>query len=128
MHPEDQFGVRAIKAGAAGYIVKESAPDVLVEALRRAMSGRKFITPALAEQMAAEMNEDSRRPRHETLSDREYEVVRLMAAGKPVADVARELSLSVKTVSTYRTRILNKLKLTTTAGIIRYALKNGLSE
>lgn len=128
MHPEDQFAVRAIKAGAAGYIVKESAPDVLVDALKRAVSGRKFITPAVAERLAEGMGEDPSRPLHEDLSDREYEVLRLMADGKPVADVARHLSLSVKTISTYRARILDKLKLTSTAEIIRYAIKNGLAE
>lgn len=128
MHPEDQFAVRAIKAGAAGYIVKESAPDVLVDAIRRAMSGKKFITPAVAERLAEEVDDDPARPRHEDLSDREYEVLRLMADGRTVADIARDLTLSVKTISTYRTRILDKLKLTTTAEIIRYALKNGLAE
>jgi two-component system, NarL family, invasion response regulator UvrY len=127
MHPEDQFAVRAIKAGAAGYIVKESAPDVLVDAVKRAASGRKFITPAVAERLAEGLGDDPSRPLHEDLSDREYEVLRLMAAGKPVADIARHLSLSVKTISTYRVRILDKLKLSTTAEIIRYAIKNGLA-
>jgi two-component system, NarL family, invasion response regulator UvrY len=126
MHPEDQFAVRAIKAGAAGYIMKESAPDVLVEALKKAMSGRKFITPSVAERLAEEPMKG--RASHEDLSDREYEVMRLFASGKTPGAVARELSLSVKTISTYRTRILGKLRLSSTADIIRYALKNRLDE
>jgi DNA-binding NarL/FixJ family response regulator len=125
MHPEDQFAVRAIKGGAAGYIVKESAPEVLVDALRKAMTGRKFITPSVAERLADTAEDDL--PSHEDLSDREYEVLRLMAGGKTVAEIARSLSLSVKTISTYRTRILDKLKLSTTAQIIRYAIQNGLA-
>lgn len=126
MHPEDQFAVRAIKAGAAGYIVKESAPEVLVDALKRAMSGRRFITPTVAERLAEGAADDPRRPAHEDLSDREYEVLLLLSSGKTVASIAKNLSLSVKTISTYRTRILAKLRLTTTAEIIRYAIKNDL--
>jgi DNA-binding NarL/FixJ family response regulator len=127
MHPEDQFAVRAIRAGAAGYIVKESAPEVLVEALKRAMTGRKFITPAVAERLAEGMDEDFHRPPHEDLSDREFEVLRLLAAGRTPAEIARRLSLSVKTISTYRARILAKLRLSSTAEIIRYAIQNHLA-
>jgi two-component system, NarL family, invasion response regulator UvrY len=127
MHPEDQFGVRAIKAGAAAYIVKESAPDVLVDALRLAVAGRKFITPAIAERLAEDGVNATGGPPHENLSDREYQVLHLIAYGRTVAEIGSRLSLSVKTVSTYRTRLLQKLRLKTTAQIIRYALKNHLA-
>jgi DNA-binding NarL/FixJ family response regulator len=126
MHPEDQFGVRAIKGGAAAYIVKESAPEVLVDALKLAMAGRKFITAGIAERLAEDAGRDPDRAPHENLSDREYEVLHLIAQGHTVAGIARRLSLSAKTISTYRTRLLEKLRLKTTAQIIRYAFKNGL--
>ena len=126
MHPEDQFGVRAIKAGAAAYIVKESAPDVLVDALKLAMAGRKIITAGIAERLAEDVGGGPDRAPHENLSDREYEVLHLIAKGHTVAEIARRLTLSVKTISTYRTRLLEKLRLKTTAQIIRYAFKNGL--
>jgi two-component system invasion response regulator UvrY len=126
MHAEEQFGIRTLKAGAAGYLNKESAPDELVKAIRKVVAGGRYLTPALAEALAVDVVTPSDRPLHHRLSNREDEVFRLLAAGKTVTDVGRQLALSVKTVSTHRTRILKKLRLTTTAELIRYAIQNRL--
>ncbi len=126
MHAEEQFGIRTLKAGAAGYLNKESAPDELVKAIRKVVAGGRYLTPALAEALAVDVVTPSDRPLHHRLSNREDEVFRLLAAGKTVTDVGRQLALSVKTVSTHRTRILKKLHLTTTAELIRYAIQNRL--
>lgn len=126
MHAEEQFGIRTLKAGAAGYLNKESAPDELVKAIRKVVAGGRYLTPALAEALAVDVVTPSDRPLHHSLSNREDEVFRLLAAGKTVTDVGRQLALSVKTVSTHRTRILKKLRLTTTAALIRYAIQNRL--
>jgi DNA-binding NarL/FixJ family response regulator len=125
-HPEEQYAVRVLKAGAAGYLTKESAPQELCRALRKVCSGGKYITPTLAEQLAAEV-QSSGRPAHESLSNREYQVMLLIAAGKVPKEIGSELSLSVKTVDTYRTRILEKLKLKNNAELMRYVLERGLS-
>jgi DNA-binding NarL/FixJ family response regulator len=125
-HPEEQYAVRVLKAGAAGYLTKESAPQELCRALRKVCSGGKYITPTLAEQLAAEV-QSSGRPAHESLSNREYQVMLLIAAGKVPKEIGDELSLSVKTVGTYRTRILEKLKLKNNAELMRYVLERGLS-
>ena len=125
-HPEEQYAVRVLKAGAAGYLTKESAPQELCRALRKVCSGGKYITPTLAEQLAAEV-QSSGRPVHESLSNREYQVMLLIAAGKVPKEIGDELSLSVKTVGTYRTRILEKLKLKNNAELMRYVLERGLS-
>jgi two-component system invasion response regulator UvrY len=125
-HPEEQYAVRVLKAGAAGYLTKESAPQELCRALRKVWSGGKYITPTLAEQLAAEV-QSSGRPAHESLSNREYQVMLLIAAGKVPKEIGDELSLSVKTVGTYRTRILEKLKLKNNAELMRYVLERGLS-
>src|ERR1700739_2769137 len=125
-HPEEQYAVRVLKAGAAGYLVKESAPQELCRAVRRVLSGGKYITPSLAEQLAAEV-QSSGRPAHEALSNREYQVMLLIAAGKAPKEIGDELSLSVKTVGTYRTRILEKLTLKHNAELMRYVLERGLS-
>jgi len=127
MHPEDQFAGRALREGAAGYLTKERTPQDLVEAIRKVTRGGTYVSPALAEQLAASL--DKRRPAvaHEALSDRELEVLRLIGAGRTVGEIAAQLTLSPKTVSTYRTRILQKLHVRTTAELIRYALQHRLT-
>ena len=125
-HPEEQYAIRVLKAGAAGYLVKESASQELCRAVRRILSGGKYITPSLAEQLATQI-QSSGRPAHEALSNREYQVMLLIAAGKAPKVIADELSLSVKTVGTYRTRILEKLKLKNNAELMRYVLERELS-
>ena len=126
MYPEKQYAVRALRAGAAGYMTKESAPEELIAAIRTVASGRRYVTQSLLETLADELKNGIGQAPHERLSQREYQVMCLLASGKTVTDVAAELSLSDKTVSTYRTRILQKLKLTNTAEIVRYALKHAL--
>jgi two-component system invasion response regulator UvrY len=128
MYPERQYAVRALKTGAAGYLTKESVPDELIAAIRKVARGGKYVSQSLAEQLASELQGEVEKEPHQTLSGREYQVMILLAAGKSVTDVADKLSLSVKTVSTYRARILNKLNLKSTAEIIRYALERGLVE
>jgi two-component system invasion response regulator UvrY len=128
MYPERQYAVRALKTGAAGYLTKESVPDELIAAIRKVARGGKYVSQSLAEQLAGELRGEVEKEPHETLSDRQYQVMTLLAAGKSITDVAEELSLSVKTVSTYRARILDKLNLKSTAEIIRYALEHGLVE
>ncbi len=126
MHREDQYAIRAIKAGASGYLNKQSAPTELVTAIRQVASGRKHISPALAEALANQIGNDNETPPHETLSDREYQTLIMIASGKSVGDIAEELSLSVKTVSMYRTRSLEKMKLKNNAELTHYAIKNQL--
>jgi DNA-binding NarL/FixJ family response regulator len=128
MHPEDQFAVRLLKAGAAGYLTKESAPDELVTAVRKVMSGGKYISATLAEKLAFDMDRDVDKPAHEALSDREFQVLRMLATGKTVQQIADELLLSAKTISTYRARILEKLKLKSNAEMIHYSIQNRLIE
>jgi two-component system, NarL family, invasion response regulator UvrY len=128
MYPEAQYAQRALHLGASGYLAKNSAPDELMNAIQKVMAGGKYITPALAEQLADEISPDFDRPAHEKLSDREFRVLTALGAGKSISEIAAELSLSPKTVSTYRSRLLEKLRLKTTADIIRYVLENKLSE
>jgi len=125
-HPEDQFAVRALKAGAAGYMTKESAPEELVKAVRKILDGGRYVSPTLAEKLALTVGKDSTRTPHEMLSDREYEVMCRIASGKTVTEIAGELSLSAKTISTYRARILEKLGVKNSAEIVQYAVRNGL--
>jgi DNA-binding NarL/FixJ family response regulator len=125
-HPEDQFAVRALKAGAGGYMTKESAPEELAKALRKIMAGGRYVSPALAEMLALGVTKDLTRTPHETLSDREYEVMSRIASGKTVTEIAEELSLSPKTISTYRARVLEKLGLKNSAAIVQYVIRNGL--
>jgi two-component system invasion response regulator UvrY len=125
---EDQFAIRVLKVGAAGFVRKEMAPTELITAIKKVLSGGKYISQSLAEKLASSLNEDIETPPHETLSDREYEVMRLLAKGNTPTEVSKMLSLSVKTVSTYRTRILEKLHLKTSAELTYYAIKNGLVE
>jgi two-component system invasion response regulator UvrY len=126
LHPESQYAVRALKAGAAAYLSKECAPSDLVAALRRALAGGKYINPALADRLLAQRTDETDGTRHEKLSDREYQVLTLIASGKTVSEVAGQLTLSVKTVSTYRGRILEKMGMKTNAELTYYAVKSGL--
>ena len=126
MHPEDQFALRALKLGASGYLTKESAPEELVGALRKVISGGKYISSTLAEQLVAEIGSDSPRPSPERLSEREFQVLRMIAQGKTISQIAEDMGLSVKTVSTYRTRLLLKMKMKTNAELVRYAVQHGL--
>jgi two-component system, NarL family, invasion response regulator UvrY len=127
MHPEAEFAVRALKSGAVGYLSKQSAAEELVGAVRKALAGGRYITAALAEKLAAAVAGDARaRLPHEGLSNREFQTMRLLAAGRTVKEIAGELSLSAKTVSTYRTRILSKLGLRGTAELVRYAIEHKL--
>jgi two-component system invasion response regulator UvrY len=128
IHAEEQFAVRLLKAGASGYVTKENAPDELVKAIRKVVNGGKYISQSLAESLAFSLDVASDRPPHETLSDREFQVMQLMASGKTLTEIAEELSLSAKTVGTYRTRLLEKMNLKTNAEIVRYAIENGLVE
>jgi two-component system, NarL family, invasion response regulator UvrY len=126
MHSEDQYAMRALRIGAAGYLTKETAPEELVKAIRKVVTGGKYITPSLAEKLALGLGKDSEQPLHETLSEREYEVMCLIASGKSVTDISTELSLSVKTISTYRARILEKMNLKNNAELMHYAIHNRL--
>lgn len=122
-HTEQQYAIRAIRAGARGYVTKDTAPDELVRAVREVIAGRRYMTPALAAQIASALSSDPDKAPHEALSDRELQVLRMMAMGKTVREIAKELGLSDKTISTYRTRVLEKLELRTTAEMMRYAIK-----
>jgi two-component system, NarL family, invasion response regulator UvrY len=126
MHPEEQYALRALKAGAAGYLTKESAPTELIEAVYRVSSGKKYITASLAENLAAALEGDTTKARHELLSNREFQIFFMIAKGKPIKDIATELFLSIKTVSTYRSRILDKMSMKNNSELIYYAVKNNL--
>ncbi|HEX9922639.1 MAG TPA: response regulator transcription factor [Anaerolineae bacterium] len=128
IHAEEQLAVRVLKVGASGYLTKENAPGELVKAIRKVMEGGKYISLELAETLAVGLDMVSDRPRYKALSDREFQVMQMMASGKTLAEIAEELSLSAKTVSTYRTRLMEKMKLKTNAEIIRYAIEHGLIE
>jgi DNA-binding NarL/FixJ family response regulator len=126
MHPEDQYAVRTLKAGASGYLTKESAPDELVNAMNRILRGGRYINASVAEKLLMSVGTDGDRPPHELLSDREYQVLCLIASGKEVGQIAEELALSVKTISTYRARILEKMNMKTNAELTHYAIQNKL--
>ncbi len=128
MHPEERFAVRTLKAGASGYITKDSAVEELVKAIRKVVSGSKYVSLHLAEKLADELEKSSEKPLHETLSDREFQVMLMIAAGKKVSEIAEELSLSISTVNTYRTRILEKMTMQTHVELTRYAIENHLIE
>lgn len=128
MHPEGQFAVRVLKRGAAGYMTKESAPEELVGAIKKVLAGGRYVSTSLAEKLANYVSGDSQKPPQELLSDREFQVLRLIASGKIVSEIARELSLSVKTISTYRTRILEKMGLRNNAELMHYAMQHQLVE
>lgn len=126
MMAEDQFAVRTLKAGASGYLTKDSAPDELIKAIRRIHSGRKYISSYLAEKLANEIDETHGKDPIETLSDREFQILKMLAAGKSQTDIANELSISISTVNTYRSRILEKLNLHSNAELIHFAFTNHL--
>jgi DNA-binding NarL/FixJ family response regulator len=128
MYPEDQYAVRAIRAGAAGFLTKESAPEKLIEAVRKIASGGRYVSAELAETLASMVAGEADGPPHQRLSDREFEVFKMLASGRTVSQVAQELGLSVKTVSTHRVRILKKMGMTTNAELTHYAVKNGVVE
>jgi two-component system invasion response regulator UvrY len=126
MYPEDQYGKRVLKAGASGYMNKESASEELIKAIQKVLAGGRYVSPSLAEKLALDMSTEAERPTHERLSDRELEVLRMMALGKTMSQIGEGLHLSVTTVSTYRARILEKMNMTTTAELMHYALRNHL--
>ncbi|HXI64963.1 MAG TPA: response regulator transcription factor [Gemmatimonadales bacterium] len=126
VHPEDQWAVRALKAGASGYLTKDHSPDQLLEAIRRVYRGGKYVSPTLAEQLATHLDAAGQRAPHELLSDREFEVMRRLGSGLTVSQIATELAISAKTVSTYRARILEKMAVASNADLVRYAARYGL--
>jgi two-component system, NarL family, invasion response regulator UvrY len=126
VHPEEQYAIRALKSGADGYVNKRTAPDELVKAVKKVVSGGKYISPALAEKLANSFQEGFEHPLHEKLSNREYQVICMIASGKTLKQIAEELYLSVKTVRTYRQRIMEKMMFTSNAELIRYAIKKRL--
>jgi DNA-binding NarL/FixJ family response regulator len=128
VHPEEQYAVRAIRAGAAGFLTKESAPERLIEAVRKVAAGGRFVSPELAETLASVLAGQSTGEPHERLSDREFEIFKLLASGRTVSQIAQELALSVKTISTHRTRILKKMNMRTNAELTHYAVRNQLVE
>lgn len=128
MHPEDQYAVRTIKAGASGYLTKETAGEKLIEAIKKVFNGGKYISPSLAEKLADSIANDKQKAPHEYLTDREYQVICLIASGKTVTEIARELFLSVKTISTYRQRILEKMNMKNNAELTHYVINNNLLE
>jgi two-component system invasion response regulator UvrY len=128
MHPEEQYAVRALRAGAAGYLSKQGAPEQLVTAIRQVASGKKYVSAAVAEELANAIGDDSDRPPHEKLSDREYQTLCMISSGKTLTQIAEQLNLSVKTVSVYRARLLEKMKLRNNAELTHYGLKHELVE
>ncbi|MFC5547995.1 response regulator [Massilia aerilata] len=126
MHREDQYAIRSLKAGASGYLTKQSAPRELVGAIRQVASGQRYVSAQLAQVLAAQIGEDHDKPAHENLSDREYQTLMMIASGKTVSEIARDLSLSVKTISEYRSRLLAKMNLKTSAELTHYAIRNQL--
>jgi len=127
VYPEEQYAIRLLRLGASGYLTKDHSPDELVSAVRRVAAGRKYISPSLAEVLATQLDVDAGAPPHEVLSDREFQVLVSLANGQTVTEIARELELSPKTVSTYRSRILKKMGLSSSADLIRYALEHNLT-
>lgn len=128
MHPEEHYAIRALKAGASGYLTKQSAPEQLVTAIRQVASGKKYVSPSLAEELANAISDDSDKAPHEKLSDREYQTLCMIASGRTLSQIAAELKLSTKTVSVYRARLLEKMQLKNNAELTHYGLKNGLVE
>jgi DNA-binding NarL/FixJ family response regulator len=126
VHPEDQYGVRCLRAGASAYINKESAPEELAIATKKILSGGHYISTSLQEKLIANLDEPVDKPLHELLSDREHEVMRMIAAGVPLTDIGERLHVSVKTISTYRARILEKMQMKSNAELTRYAMTHGL--
>ena len=128
IYPEEQYAMRALKAGASGYLTKESAPEELIAAIRKISKGGKYVSPSLAEKIISQLDTNEGKPLHAMLSNREYQVMCMFASGKKVKDIADVLALSIQTISTYRTRILDKMKLNGIGDLIRYAVKHRLVE
>ncbi|MDP2902417.1 MAG: response regulator transcription factor [Methylovulum sp.] len=128
MYPEDQYAIRMLKAGADGYVTKDSSPDELVTAIRKVAGGRKYISAAVAENLIDELKMDKNIPSHAKLSDREFQVFLAIAAGKSICEIANDMTLSAKTVSTFKTRLMSKMQMDSNADIIRYALQNNFTE
>ncbi len=126
IHPEEQYALRVLKAGASGYLSKDTAPDELVNAVKKVMLGKKYITASIAEKLAATLDQDHNKPLHEFLSDREFNVLKMLAAGRSVSEIAETLFLSVTTVSTYRSRIMTKMNLKNNAELTLYSMENKL--
>lgn len=126
MHPEDQYALRVLKAGAAGYLTKESAPEELITAIKKVLKGGRYISSQLAEQLVLDLGAGATKPIHDSLSDREYQIMCLIASGKTISEVADLLAISVKTASTYRTRILEKMQMKTNAELTHYAIQQKL--
>ena len=128
MHPEDQYAIRCLKAGAAGYITKGNEPEELLKAVRKIITGGKYVSPALGEKLAFRLETETEKSLHETLSDREYQVMLMIGSGSTISDIAERLSLSVKTIGTYRARILQKMGMKNNADLAHYAVQNRLIE
>lgn len=128
IHPEDQLGIRTLRAGAGGYLSKSAPPSEMVTAVKKLLAGGRYVSESLGERLAATLPGDAQRQPHELLSDREFQVMRMLASGRSVSEIAENLCLSVKTVSTYRTRVLEKMSLRTNADLTRYAMQNRLVE
>lgn len=128
MYSEEQYAMRALRAGAAGYLTKDSAADELIQAIRKISSGGKYLSPSLAERLAVYLEDGQDKPLHQSLSDREFQVMCLIASGKAVKEIGQELNLSVKTISTYRARILEKMRMKTNAALTHYVIQNRLIE
>jgi len=126
MHAEEQYAIRSLRAGASGYLTKTSAPDELIGAIRKVSCGRKYVSASLAEKLAQELDIDTKKPTHATLSDREYQVMLMLASGKSVKEIAADLCLSVKTISTYRTRLMEKMHMKKNTELTLYAIRNHL--
>jgi len=126
IYPEDQYAIRVLKAGSSGYLNKDMAPDELVNAVHKVLSGRKYITASVAEKLASAFDYNSQKSSHEHLSDREFEVLKMLASGKSVSDIGAILNLSVTTISTYRSRIMGKMNMKTNADLTQYAIENKL--
>ena len=127
-YPESLYGIRTLRSGAAGYVTKQCAPEILAGAVKKVLAGGKYVSPALAERLADDLGSGNDKPPHQALSNREHAILRLLGAGKRLTEIAEELSLSPKTVGTYRARILEKMKMRTNAQLMRYALDYGLVE
>lgn len=127
IHPEESFGLRALRGGAAGYLTKQGSTDELIRAIRTVHSGRTYLSPVLADKVTSQLQSKTGGPFHEALSDREFQILRLIGSGKTVNEIAEELYLSANTVNTYRRRILEKMGMNTTVELIHYAVENGLS-
>lgn len=128
IYPDEEYAVRALKSGASGYMTKKSAPDELIVAVRKIASGSRYISSSLADFLASNLTEEQNKPLHDTLSNREFQVMRLIASGKSLKEIAFEMSLSPKTISTFRTRMLQKMQMKSNADLIQYAIKNNLAD